>query len=250
MRARRRRTLGSVLLAAVLAGLLIALLARGGGAARHPHLRVAARAAPATRRVPSTGADHAAAAHVRARVLSSAPDPGSLPQTHAFPSAHSATFRAEMNALWMGVTRDSPAAALAAFFPRSAYIRLKQIPSADSDWHHRLVHDYTLDLRAAHALLGRGAASARLVEVSVPSAYGHWVPPGACYNGIGYYEVPNARVVYRQDGAVRSFAIASMISWRGVWYVVHLGAVLRSGDAGTVDEPADGAGSSAYSSTC
>ena len=49
--------------------------------------------------------------------------------------------------------------------------------------------------------------------------------------------MPNARVVYREDGQIRSFGIASMISWRGVWYVVHLGAILRSSDAGAVDEP-------------
>ena len=74
-----------------------------------------------------------------------------------------------------------------------------------------------------------------------PLAYAHWVAPGACYNRIGYYEVPNARVVYRDGRSVRSFGIASMISWRGVWYVVHLGAV--SGDAsGTVDAPSAGAG--------
>jgi hypothetical protein len=57
-------------------------------------------------------------------------------------------------------------------------------------------------------------------------------------------------VVYRQAGQVRSFGIASMISWRGVWYVVHLGAILRPTASGTVDEPASGEGTSAYSGTC
>jgi hypothetical protein len=76
------------------------------------------------------------------------------------------------------------------------------------------------------------------------------VAPGTCYNRIGYYEVPNSRVLYRQGGVVRSFGIASMISWRGVWYVVHLGAVVRSGVSGTVDDPATGPGVSAPSSTC
>ena len=41
-----------------------------------------------------------------------------------------------------------------------------------------------------------------------------------------------------------------MISWRGVWYVVHLGSVLRPAAVGTVDDPAAGAGYSAPSSTC
>ncbi len=62
--------------------------------------------------------------------------------------------------------------------------------------------------------------------------------------------MPNARVVYREAGVVRSFGIASMISWRGVWYVVHFGAILRSVDAGETDAPAPGAGASLYSGTC
>jgi hypothetical protein len=155
-----------------------------------------------------------------------------------------------MAALWSGVVRDSVHGALPAFFPRGAYVQLKAIPSAGSDWSGRLVRDYGLDIHAAHELLGRSAAEARLLGVTVPSSYGHWVPPGACFNSIGYYEMPNARVVYSEHGSTRSFGIASMISWRGIWYVVHLGAVLRAGDEGLVDEPAAGPGSSAYSGTC
>jgi hypothetical protein len=41
-----------------------------------------------------------------------------------------------------------------------------------------------------------------------------------------------------------------MISWRGVWYVVHLGAILRPSDSGQVDSPEPGRGSSQYSGTC
>jgi hypothetical protein len=86
--------------------------------------------------------------------------------------------------------------------------------------------------------------------VVVPSAYVHWVPPGICYNRVGHYEVPNSRLVYRTGGRVSSFGIASMISWRGVWYVVHLGAVTRSGAGGVVDDPSSGPGTPAPSSTC
>jgi len=178
------------------------------------------------------------------------PSPGSLPQTHAYPSGTSRQFQALMAALWSGVVHDSLTLALPAFFPQGAYVQLKAIASASSDWTNRLVHDFGLDLGAAHALLGRGAARARLISVVVPSSYGHWIEPGVCYNRLGYYEMPNARVVYREAGQTRSLGIASMISWRGVWYVVHFGAILRASDVGTVDDPALGAGTSAYSSTC
>lgn len=176
--------------------------------------------------------------------------PGTLPQTDTFPTATSPQFQAEMQDLWQGVVTGSVTPAMPAFFPEGAYLQLKTIAGVATDWEHRLVADYALDLGAAHALLGSDPAAATLVSVNVPSQYGHWVPPGVCYNSIGYFEVPNARVVYQHGGVVRSFGIASMISWRGEWYVVHLGAVLRTSAQGVVDTPATGPGTSAYSSTC
>ncbi len=178
------------------------------------------------------------------------PNPGALPQTNRLPTADTAQFHAEMTALWTGVTRNSLRAALPAFFPEAAYLQVKAIADPRADYTDRLVGDYRLDLGAAHALLGTNPQAATLVRVEVPQSYAHWVSPGACYNRVGYYEVPNARVVYRQKGQVRSFGIASMISWRGVWYVVHLGAVLHPASEGVVDDPSTGPGASIPSSTC
>jgi hypothetical protein len=154
-----------------------------------------------------------------------------------------------MDALWRGITTNSVSAALPAFFPEAAYAQVKAISDPRADWVDRLVGTYRLDIAAAHAPLHDGGARASLLRVSVPAHFAHWVGPGACYNRIGYWELPNARIVYRDGGAVRSVGIASMISWRGVWYVVHLGAV--SGDtSGTVDAPSAGPGVSTPSLTC
>ena len=152
-----------------------------------------------------------------------------------------------MAALWRGVRTNSLRAALPAFFPLRAYLQVKAIADASGDWHNRLVGGFKLDIGAAHALLGAGARTARLLAVKVPAGYAHWVTPGVCYNRVGYWEVPNSRVVYSEHGRTRSFGIASMISWRGVWYVVHFGAVLSTG---IVDDPSLGPGMSAPSSTC
>ncbi len=172
------------------------------------------------------------------------PPPGSLPQTHQLPSAHTGSFHAEMASLWHGIVINSARTALPAFFPRAAYVRLKTVADPAGDYENRLVAGYRADIAAAHALVASGD---RLVAVNLPAGYAHWVPPGVCSNRVGYYEVPNARVVYQGPGGTRSFGIASMISWRGVWYVVHLGSVLSPG---TVDAPASGPGVSAPSSTC
>jgi hypothetical protein len=155
-----------------------------------------------------------------------------------------------MSALWSAICDGTVDPGLRAFFPEGAYAQVKAIADPESDYRDRLIGDYTLDIAAAHALLGARARGARLVGVDVPQSFAHWVPPGACYNRVGYYEVPNSRIVYREDGDVRSFGIASMISWRGLWYVVHLGAVTRQAAEGEVDDPGEGEGESVPSSTC
>ncbi len=176
-------------------------------------------------------------------------DPGSLPQTDTFPADDSTQFHAEMSALWNGIVTDSLSRSLPASFPEQAYEQLKVISDAQSDYEDRLVRDFSLDVTAAHDRLGADPSTV-LVGIDVPAHYGHWVPPGVCDNRIGYFEVANSRVVYEQDGVTHSFGIASLISWRGVWYVVHLGAILRSTETGVVEDPELGMGISEPSSTC
>jgi hypothetical protein len=166
------------------------------------------------------------------------------------PSTRTACFRAVVRALWQGIRKLSERAAMYAFFPVRAYEQVKAIGDPYDDYTGRLIPDYLLDLHAAHQLLGSDAAAAHLISAVVPQGYVHWVPPGACYNRLGYYEVANSRLVYRTAGQVRSVGIASLISWRGTWYVVHLGAVTRAGYDGVVDDPSDGPGTPTPSLTC
>ncbi len=232
-------------------GLSYLLAGGGGGPGRTPATsdRTGASATAGHRR--RTGsARPAGTSATTGPTTTTTTSPGQLPQTSAFPPANDPQFLSEMADLWRGVVTGRVAPAMPAFFPEAAYLQLKTISDAQGDWQDRLVYDFGLDLAAAHQLLGADPGSATLVSVNVPSGYGHWVPPGVCYNSIGYFEVPNARVVYRLGGTIQSFGIASMISWRGEWYVVHLGAVLRNSDTGVVDDPATGPGTSAYSSTC
>ncbi|MBO0823559.1 MAG: hypothetical protein J2P27_06830, partial [Actinobacteria bacterium] len=116
------------------------------------------------------------------------------------------------------------------------------IADPTADWHSRLVGGYVLDIQAAHSFLGPNATQAQLVQVIVPSQYATWIDPGGCFNKVGYWHVPGSRLVYRLDGQLRSIGIASLISWRGQWYVVHLGAVDRNTTSGIVDDPAPGTG--------
>lgn len=172
----------------------------------------------------------------------SATGPGSLPQTDKFPSSSSAEFRSEMRALWQGIKADSLPAALPSFFPEAAYLQVKNLPEPRSDYLNRLLVEFQLDVGAAHQLLGSNASSAKLIKVSVPAGQARWISPGDCFNKIGYFQVSGSLVSYEVHGQVMSFGIASLISWRGVWYVVHLGAISRSSVTGVVDDPTIGPG--------
>jgi hypothetical protein len=239
MRLSRRPPLTAVLIVAAL------LTACGAGSTASPPPAAKASAtetgslsAPPPARTAGSAVPQASATPSPA-ALPVAPGAGSQPQTRAFPSTDSTAFRHAMTDLWLAVTSGKPSFGEPAFFPEAAYRQLKAIPYPDADWQDRLWYDFALDVGAAHGLVARGA---RLVRVVVPNSEAAWVYPGACYNTIGYWHVGGARVVYTERGQERSFGIASLISWRGVWYVVHFGEVLRPVVTGVVDQPAVGPG--------
>jgi hypothetical protein len=174
------------------------------------------------------------------RSIPVAPGAGRLAQTRSRPKAHGTAFHAMVTDLWLAVRTGKPSLARPAFFPLAAYKQVKAIYNQAADWRSRLWLDFGLDVKAAHRLLGRHAGAARLVRVIVPAGAA-WISPGVCYNKVGYWHVAGPRVVYRLHGRERSFGIASLISWRGVWYVVHFGGITRPA-VGMVDAPASGQG--------
>jgi hypothetical protein len=183
-------------------------------------------------------------------VIAVPPPPARLHQTRALPRTRTRVFRAEMTDLWTAVRTGRFAPALQAFFPLAAYEQVKAIADPAADWHARLLGSFRLDVAAAHRFLCRGAGNARLVRVIVPSAEAAWINPGVCENSVGYWHVGGARLVYRRPGQLRSIGIASLISWRGRWYVVHFGAVLRTGATGVVDSPTTGPGTPGPAGGC
>jgi hypothetical protein len=199
-------------------------------------------ASPGTRPAAATGTSLAPRARPKRAGTAALPlaPPGdpARPQTQAVPKTSDVAFRNLTTDLWLAVTTGNPAYARPAFFPEAAYIQVKAISDQAYDWKTRLWGQFTLDVASAHQLVGSGA---QLATVVAPTQYTTWIPVGGCDNKIGYWHLPGARVEYRKDGQVSSFGIASLISWRGVWYVVHFGGVERTG-GGLVDQPAAGEG--------
>lgn len=216
----------------------IVLMAGCASPARHAAAHASRSPGAPGSTAPSPPASSTPAPGVSPSVIA-VPPPGNLHQTRAFPSAATATFHAEMTDLWDAVLTGNAGPAVQAFFPLSAYEQVKAIADPAADWRSRLLGDFRLDVAAAHRFVGPGAV---LVRVIVPPAQAAWIAPGVCYNSVGYWHVAGARIVYRQRGRLRSIGIASLISWRGRWYVVHFGAVLRNGPYGIVNAPSAGTG--------
>ena len=241
--ARRAGAGAAVALAAVIAGCAHGTTTAAPSGTLHASLPASARPSPRHTGTslasdgPPTRATRKPAASPSALPVG-APGAAARPQTTAKPRVDDDAFDDATHDIWLAVSTGDPRYALPAFFPEKAYQQVKTIYDPDVDWRGRLWGDFTLDVAAAHKLVKPGSV---LVKVVAPTEYAHWVPAGVCDNRVGYWEMPGARVVYREAGATHSFGIASMISWRGNWYVVHFGGVVR-GAYGLVDDPEPGAG--------
>jgi hypothetical protein len=123
------------------------------------------------------------------------------------------------------VVAGRPDEALPAFFPLAAYVQVKALRDPAGDWQHRLVSTFDQDVVNVQRSLGDAAATFLGIDVPDPAAV--WVRPGAEVNKIGYWRVYGSPVRYEVAGRTRSFPIASLISWRGQWYVVHFAHLSR-----------------------
>jgi len=193
------------------------------------HTIVAAAADPSTASSVAT-TDAAARVAAPSTTTSTAPpptttDPGALPQTDAKPTASGASFDAGVQALWKAIVTDDPTAGAPFFFPRNAYLQVKSIQDPASDYQQRLLANYAADVHTLHAQLGADAARAVFAGVDVPGDQAVWVQPGAEYNKLSYWRVYGTTLRYTVDGQTRTFPVTSLISWRGEWYVVHLGPI-------------------------
>lgn len=176
--------------------------------------------------------------------------PGSLPQTTNEPD-FTTGLDAQMHLLWRAIKSNSPALAQRVFFPRAAYLRMKigEIPNPSADYTDRLIGLFDLDIAAYHRLFSANPP-VKFERVLSSPADAAWIAPGACENRIGYWHLPGIRLVFERGGHIESAAVASLISWRGVWYVVHLGPNPRPINVGTIDNFHSGPGAAGPAGGC
>ncbi len=168
-----------------------------------------------------------AASVLTAPVASATPANGAKP-------AFGAALSASMRQLVRAIEADSPSLAQPLFFSESVYISMKTGLIADParDYRDRLIALYNLDLWAYHQRLVGSSTS--FIRFEADPGLATWIAPGTCENRIGYWHEPGVRLVVERDHQVVSALVTSLISWHGLWYVVHLGPNPRPHEVGTV----------------
>ena len=122
------------------------------------------------------------------------------------------------------IVDGNPSEGAPAFFPLQAYVQVKAISDPVHDYQTRLIANYDEDILSLHTSVAGAGGQASLESVQVPPA-AQWILPGVEYNKGSYWRVYGTTVTYIAGGRRHTFEIHSLISWRGEWYVVHLGAI-------------------------
>ncbi len=168
-------------------------------------------------------------------------DPGELPQTNQKPSLSSKSLALRMQELYTGIASDSITTALGSYLTLDSYRQIKGLSNNSFDYANRLLQHFALDVEAAHALFA-SQGQTTYVGFRADASYANWVLPNTCYNKLGYWHLPGVRLLYKVGGITRSIGVISLISYRGEYYVVHLGAISRPSNIGYIDSPAIGVG--------
>ena len=182
-------------------------------------------ATPPTTTIPAGTTATTAPAAAPTTTTTAATDAGALPQTNEQPVASGAPFAAGVQGLWQSIVQDDPDLALPFFFPKRAYLQVKAISDPATDYEQRLIANYEQDIHTLHSRLGADAASAQFVGIDVPDGQAVLVQPGQESNKLSYWRVYGTTLRYSVNGTTNSFPVTSLISWRGQWYVVHLGEI-------------------------
>jgi hypothetical protein len=228
-----RRTIVAVLAVAAVLGVALVVLPHHdhGGPVQLASAAPAPSTTSPTAPAPSTTVAAAHAPTTTAPPATTAASPtsttsvGSLPQTPDKPAGDDPLLVSNAHALFDAVVQDNSSLALPFFFPLDAYIQVKDISDPTHDYNTRLIPDYNDDIHSLHAQLGSDAANAQFAGITVPEGDAQWITPGVEYNKGSYWRVYGTTIQYTVNGATKSFPVTSLISWRGEWYAVHLGAI-------------------------
>ncbi|TAN25043.1 MAG: hypothetical protein EPN30_05505 [Actinomycetota bacterium] len=102
-------------------------------------------------------------------------------------------------------------------------MQVKAISDPVHDYDTRLMYAYHMDLLSDHEQLAKLGGTPKLIGLEVPQSRAEWILPGEEYNKGSYWRVYGSELTFSINGVSHHFPIYSLISWRGEWYIVHLG---------------------------
>ena len=133
------------------------------------------------------------------------------------PDGGSAERRAKQ--LFEAILRDDPKLAEGVFFPRAAFLMVKDIrdPGAYFDQLHAR---FASDIHTLHKRLpGLGHAQFERFELA---RRGGFVAVGEEGNRLPYWASRHSVLHYTSEGARHQFEVRVLITWDDEWYVIHL----------------------------
>jgi hypothetical protein len=125
----------------------------------------------------------------------------------------------KIRAVFEAIVHDDPALARVAFFPRAAFLRVKDIPDP-GNYYDRLERRFEADIHALHAH-SPGLARARFERFEF-SRRGGLVRPHEEVNRLPYWAARHSWLVYRVGEQLQRIEVRVLISWEDQWYVIHL----------------------------
>lgn len=132
------------------------------------------------------------------------------------PAAASAEALAEK--LFAAIVADDPEAAAPLFFPRAAFLLVKDIKDPGKYW-DQLHARFVADIHALHARLP--FPDARFVRFEL-SGRGGFMKVHEEGNRLPYWAARHNTLHFRSGERRQSFEVRVLITWDDRWYVIHL----------------------------
>ena len=133
------------------------------------------------------------------------------------PDAKSAELR--IRRLFEAVVKDDPALAEGVFFPRAAFLLIKNIRDP-GHYYDQLHARFIADIHTLHRRLP-GLAQARFERFELAQR-GGWVDVHGEGNRLPYWASRHSFLYYTSGGQTQRVEVRVLITWDDQWYVIHL----------------------------
>lgn len=121
--------------------------------------------------------------------------------------------------LFEAIVADAPERAEEVFFPRAAFLLVKDIPDPGK-YYDRLKRRFELDVHALHASI-EDPTNAKFERFELASR-GGFVRVREEGNRLPYWASRHSFIHYRTAGKLERLEVRVLISWDDRWYVIHL----------------------------